>query len=180
MARTPPLTLRAHCERFESKKLARAPAKKSKNPAKPRKRAPARKEIGGILEPQWARLLPKVDERKAASEHWRRVAGEMDDLQILSASNGHALQRLVLAYLNYDRCALMVAADGLVTAKSPDNPKSIDRLNVYYQAMREAEKTTERLEKQLGLTPGNRGKVGKVTKKRERSTGADAFLGAKE
>lgn len=74
----------------------------------------------------------------------------------------------------------MVAADGLVVAKSPDNPKSIDRLSIYYSAMREAEKTSERLEKQLGITPGNRGKVGKVTVRRERRAGADAFLGPKK
>src|SRR5690606_4617967 len=102
-----------------------------------------------------------------------------DQLEILSASNGHALQRLVLAYLVYDRCSAHVAADGLVTERNPENPKAIERLSIHYKAMREAEKTTERLEGQLGLTPGKRGKVGKVTKKRERSTGADAFLGPK-
>ena len=153
-----------------------------KRKAAPRKRVakPKRATIGGILEPDWSRLLNDAGERKAASEHWCRIAGEMDELQILSPSNGHALQRLVLAYLHYDRCSLEVGIGGLVTAKNPDNPKSIERLSVHYQAMREAEKTTERLEKQLGLTPGNRGKVGKVARKRERSTGADAFLGAKE
>jgi P27 family predicted phage terminase small subunit len=143
-----------------------------------RKRAArARETIGGILEPEWERLLPEASEQKAASEHWRRVAGEMDQLEILSASNGHALQRLVMAYLVYDRCSLEVAVDGLVTAKNPDNPKSIERLSIHYKAMREAESTAQRLEDQLGLTPGRRGKVGKVTKTRERKTGADAFLG---
>jgi hypothetical protein len=51
-----------------------------------------------------------------------------------------------------------------VTGKNPDNPKSIERLSIYYKAMREAENTAERLEGQLGLTPGKRGRVGKVTK----------------
>lgn len=143
-----------------------------------RKRAgPARATVGGILEPDWARLLPDKDERAAASEHWRRIAGEMDELQILSASNGHALQRLVMAYLVYDRCSREVAVGGLVTAKNPDNPKSIERLNIHYKAMREAENTAQRLENELGLTPGKRGKVGKVKRERERKTGADAFLG---
>jgi P27 family predicted phage terminase small subunit len=148
--------------------------------AAPKRRRPtagrARATIGGILEPHWARLLPEKDERAVASEHWRRVAGEMDQQQILSASNGHALQRLVMAYLVYDRCSKAVAVDGLVTAKNPDNPKSIERLSIYYKAMREAENTAERLEGQLGLTPGKRGRVGKVTKQRERRAGADAFL----
>jgi hypothetical protein len=39
-----------------------------------------------------------------------------------------------------------VAVDGLVTGKNPDNPKSIERLSIYYKAMREAENTAERLE----------------------------------
>ncbi len=147
-----------------------------------RRRAPVeqeREEIGGILEPDWSRLMTDRDEQSAASEHWRRVAGEMDELQILSASNGHALQRLVMAYLVYDRCSTMVAADGLVTEPAKDNPKAIARLSIHYKAMREAETTAERLEGQLGITPGKRARVGKVAKKRERKTGADAFLGPK-
>lgn len=147
----------------------------------PRKRVakPRRETIGGILEPDWARLLPDAAEQVAASEHWRRIAGEMDQLAILSPANGHSLQRLVLAYLVFDRCSLNVAAGGLVIEPKADNPKAIARLSIHYQAMREAEKTAERLEGQLGLTPGKRGKVGKVNKPKERSAGADAYLGPK-
>jgi P27 family predicted phage terminase small subunit len=161
-------------------KAKTAPKAKPKRAPRTRKPAPVpRSTIGDILEPEWARLLPDRAEQEAASEHWRRVAGEMDGLQILSPSNGHALQRLVMAYLVYDRCSLAVAADGLVTGKNPDNPKSIERLSIHYKAMREAENTAERLEGQLGLTPGKRGKVGKVSKQRERHAGADAYLGPK-
>lgn len=145
-----------------------------------RKRAEkARETIGGILEPDWPRLLPEKEEQAAASEHWRRVAGEMNQLEILSASNSHALQRLVMAYLVYDRCSRAVAVDGLVTARNPNNSKSIDRLSIYYKAMREAESTAQRLENELGLTPGKRGKVGKVARQRERTSGAQRFLGRK-
>ncbi len=144
-----------------------------------RKPRTKRVEIGGIAEPDWARLLPDRAEQAAASEHWRRVAGEMVDLEILSLANGHSLQRLVLAYLNYDRCAKAVAVGGVVTEPNPENPKSIARLSVHYTAMREAAKEAKQLEDQLGLTPGKRGKVGKVQRKRERMTGADAFLGQK-
>lgn len=136
-------------------------------------------EVGGLPEPDWARLLPDLAERKAASAHWVRIATEMHEREILSASNGHALQRLVIAYLVYDRSSKAVAADGLVIEPKADNPKAIARLSIHYKAMREAENTAERLEGQLGLTPGRRGRVGKVVKKRERSAGADAFLGPK-
>ncbi len=141
----------------------------------------APRQIGGLDEPDWERLLPDADERQAASEHWVRIAEEMRDLQTLSVSNGHAIQRLVLAYVVYDRCSRMVATPGgLVTEPAKDNPKAIARLSIYYKAMREAESTAERLEAQLGLSPGRRSKVGKVVKKRERSTGADAFLGSRD
>lgn len=127
--------------------------------------------------PNWATLLTEKTERAKAKAHWKRLTGEMEAAETLSASNGHSLQRLVLAYIIYDRCSAIVAADGLVTEPAPDNPKAIARLSIHYKAMREAENTAERLEAQLGLTPGRRAKVGKVTKKRERKAGADAFLG---
>lgn len=132
-----------------------------------------------VAEPKWSTLLPDAAERKVAAAHWRRISTEMKDREILSASNGHALQRLVLAYLVYDRCSQSLADGGIVDEPSPENPKAIARLSIHYKAMREAEKTAERLEAQLGLTPGKRGRVGKVAKRRERTAGADAFLGPK-
>ncbi|MFN3387450.1 MAG: P27 family phage terminase small subunit [Allosphingosinicella sp.] len=128
-------------------------------------------------EPNWRQLLPDRKERKSASAYWRAITEEMRQLETLSLANQHAVQRLVLAYLVYDRCSLLVAADGLVTEPKADNPRGIARLSIHYKAMREAESTAERLEAQLGLSPGRRGKVGKVPRKRERSAGADSFLG---
>ena len=139
----------------------------------------AKPPVGEVSEPKWADLLPDASERKIASGHWKRIAAEMKDREILSPSNGHALQRLVMAYLVYDRCSKQVAGDGLVTMPAADNPKAIARLSIHYKAMREAESTAERLENQLGLSPGRRGKVAKVVKKRVRSAGADAFLGTR-
>ncbi len=132
-----------------------------------------------VAEPDWKRLLPNVAERNVAKRHWRQITEEMLDNQTLTPSNGHALQRLVLAYLVYDRCSFAVAQGEIGTEPKADNPKAIARLSVHYKAMQEAEKTAERLEAQLGLSPGRRSKVGKVARKRERSAGADAFLGPK-
>ncbi|MDE8654782.1 P27 family phage terminase small subunit [Novosphingobium album (ex Liu et al. 2023)] len=130
----------------------------------------------GVPEPKWATLLKDRGERAAAKAHWKRVTDEMRERETLSPSNGHAVQRLVLAYIIYDRCSAQVADGGVISEPAKDNPKAIARLSVFYQAMREAENTAERLENQLGLTPQRRGKVSKVTKKRERSAGADAYL----
>ncbi len=132
-----------------------------------------------FAQPDWPRILPEPSEQADATVHWAHVVDEMRDREIFSPSNRHAVQRLVLAYLVYDRCSNAVAKEGLVTEPNESNSKAIPRLSIYYKAMQEAEKTAERLETQLGLSPGRRSKVGKVTKKRERSAGADAFLGPK-
>lgn len=133
-----------------------------------------------VSEPNWTALLKERSERAAAKSHWTRITAEMRDSETLSPTNAHAVQRLVLAYIVYDRCSAEVAKGGLVEEPAKENPKAIARLNIHYKAMSEAEKTAERLEAQLGLSPQRRGKVGKVTKKRERSAGADAFLGKKD
>jgi len=138
---------------------------------------PAPIDNGIVATPDWSLLLTDPSEQRVAGEHWHRIAGEMRDREILSPSNGHALQRLVLAYLVYDRCSNAVALSGIVDAPKADNPKAIARLSIHYKAMREAENTAERLEARLGISPGQRGKVAKVAKKRERTAGADRFLG---
>lgn len=139
----------------------------------------ARSAGDGVREPRWASLLEDKSERAAAKAHWKRITDEMREYDTLSPTNAHAVQRLVLAYVVYDRCSAAVAKSGLVDDPAEDNPKAISRVNIHYKVMSEAEKTAERLESQLGLSPQRRGKVGKVTRKRERSAGADAFLGPK-
>lgn len=157
--------------------MAKAPTKpRTKKVAAPAPTLPP-VDTSIVAEPDWTLLLSDPAERLVAAEHWRRLVGEMTTREILSSSNGHALQRLVMAYLVYNRCSLAVGAGGIVDEPAKDNPKAIARLSIHYKAMREAENTAERLEAQLGLSPGRRGKVAKVTKQRVRTAGADAFLG---
>jgi P27 family predicted phage terminase small subunit len=132
-----------------------------------------------VPEPNWTKLLDDRYERDAAKKHWRRITEEMLDRETLAASNAHSVQRLVIAYVVYDRCSAAIAKDGLVEEPAKDNPRAIARVSIHHKVMTEAEKTAERLEAQLGLSPQRRGKVGKVVKKRERSASADAFLGPK-
>lgn len=135
--------------------------------------------VAGFPEPNWKSLCEDKQEVAQAKKHWLRIIEEMRGRETLAEANGHSVQRLVLAYLNYDRAAAKVATMGVVDEPSEDNPRAIARLSIYFKVMSEAEKTAERLEAQLGLSPQRRSKVGKVTKKRERSAGADAFLGPK-
>ncbi|QQN73944.1 P27 family phage terminase small subunit [Croceicoccus sp. YJ47] len=132
---------------------------------------------GGIVaEPDWALLLSDGLEQEAASGHWRRVTNEMRDRDTLAASNAHAVQRLVLSYILYDRCSRDVAENGAVTKPKRGNPKAIARLSPYFQAMREAGSDAERLEADLGLTPRRRSSVTKVQKRTERKTASANYL----
>ena len=126
-----------------------------------------------VTEPDWKLLLTDELERAAASDNWRKITTEMRERETLSASNAHAIQRLVLAYVVYDRCSLEVADKGAVLKPKRGNPKSIARLSPHYQAMREAGSDAERLEADLGLSPRRRAGVSKV-QRRDRSKSASA------
>lgn len=139
----------------------------------------ALKAASGIPVPDWKSLCNGPNEIAFAKADWDRIILEMSGRETLADVNSHSILRLVLAHLNYNRSAAEVAKLGVVDNPAEDNPRAIARMNIHFKVMSEAEKTAERLEAQLGLSPQRRSKVGKVTKKRERSAGADAFLGPK-
>lgn len=130
-----------------------------------------------VPEPDWSLLLTDQLEIAAAREHWRRVTTELKDRDLLAPANGHAVQRLVLAYLIYDRCAREVADNGAVLKPKRGNPKAIARLSPYFTAMREAGSDADRQEQELGLSPRRRAGAAKVEKRTRRAaTGADRYL----
>lgn len=129
-----------------------------------------------VPEPNWQLLLTDELELEAASEHWRRLTIELKDRDLLAPANAHALQRLVLAYIVYDRCAREVAENGAVTKPKRGNPKAIARLSPYFTAMREAGSDADRQEQELGIAPRRRTGAGKVVKKVTRTTGSSAYL----
>lgn len=129
-----------------------------------------------VVEPNWSLLLTDELERAAAGEHWRRITIELKERDLLSPTNAHAIQRLVIAYLVYDRCSREVADNGAVLKPKRGNPKAIARLSPYFTAMREAAADADRQEQELGISPRRRAGAGKVAKKIVRKTGADAYL----
>lgn len=129
-----------------------------------------------VTEPDWSLLLSDVLEREAATEHWRRITIELKDRDLLAPANAHAIQRLVLAYIVYDRCAREVTENGAVMKPKRGNPKAIARLSPYFTAMREAASDADRQEQELAIAPRRRAGAAKVTKKVTRKTGADAYL----
>lgn len=129
-----------------------------------------------VEEPTWALLLSDELEQAAASEHWRRITTELKERDLLAPANAHAVQRLVLAYLVYDRCAREVAENGAVTKPKRGSPRAIARLSPYFTAMREAGSDADRQEQELGISPRRRSGAAKVVKKVTRSTGSAAYL----
>lgn len=91
-----------------------------------------------VVEPDWSKLFDDDIEQVSAHEHWRIVTTELKERQLLAAANGHSIQRLVCAYLMFDRMYREVAENGVVTKPRRGNSKAIARISPYFTAMREA------------------------------------------
>lgn len=131
-----------------------------------------------VPEPHWSMLLTDELEIASAAENWRRIVTEMRDRSILSPSNGHAIQRLVLSYVIFDRSSREVAEHGAVLKPKRGNPKAIARLSPHFSAMREAASDAAQMESELGLSPRRRSTVGKVERKARSARASDAYIRA--
>jgi P27 family predicted phage terminase small subunit len=129
-----------------------------------------------VLEPDWESLFSDVLEIASAREHWRIVTTELKERQLLSAANGHSVQRLVCAYLMFDRMYREVAENGVVTKPRRGNSKAIARVSPYFTAMREAASDAASLEAELGISPRRRAEVTKAERKQRKDRPSDAFL----
>lgn len=130
-----------------------------------------------VAEPHWQMLLTDEIEIEAATEYWRAVTTELRERSLLAPANRHAIQRLVLAYVVYDRSSRIVAEQGAVTKPKRGNAKAIARLNPHFTAMREAGADAATLEAELGLAPRRRAAATKVEKKARAARASDEFLG---
>ena len=129
-----------------------------------------------IPEPHWRMLLTDDLEVEAASEYWRLVTTEMRERALLSPSNRHAIQRLVLAYINFDRSSREVAEHGAVTKPRRGNTKAIARISPHFTAMREAGNDAATLEAELGLSPRRRAAASKIERKARSARASDSYL----
>lgn len=128
-----------------------------------------------VAEPDWPKLFSDGLEVAAAKEHWRVITTELKERQLLAAANGHSIQRLVCAYLMFDRMYREVAESGVVMKPRRGNSKAIARISPYFTAMREAGTDAANLEAELGISPRRRGSVTKVERKQAKPRAADAY-----
>lgn len=130
-----------------------------------------------VPEPDWESLFSDVLDVAAAREHWRLITTELKDRQLLAPANGHAVQRLVCAYLMFDRMYRQVAEAGPVQKPKRGNSRAIARVSPYFTAMREAASDAATLEAELGISPRRRNAVTKAERRQRRERASDAYLG---
>lgn len=134
---------------------------------------------GDPPEPDWTKELPGrsqavAAERVAASRYWGVIVRELRGVNRLAIANGHAIKRLVVAWLLYDRAAAQVAKLGPVV-KAPKTGTPMH--SPWFTAMTQAGKTAATIEAELAITPRSRGDGDPVPNgPRKLPTGADRYL----
>ena len=128
-------------------------------------------------EPDWSREIvgrskAVATEREAASGYWGVIVRHMNDAQTLAPTNVHAVKRLVMAWLTYDRAMAHVARHGAVV---PAPRTKTPMHNPWFAVTVQAGKMAATLEAELGLAPRTRDDVAKVPTPR-RPTGSDRYL----
>jgi phage terminase small subunit len=128
---------------------------------------------GVPAEPDWSLTFTDEIDQAAAREHWRMIVSAMREAQTLAPENGHAIKRLVLFYVEFDRSARQVAEGGkVVRAKRT----AVPQMNLEWVGMKQASAEASALEAELGLNPRRRNAAGKVHRKAKTVRAADAYL----
>lgn len=124
-------------------------------------------------EPNWRSIFGRAADREAASSYWKAVISEMRTAQKLAVANSHSIKRLVVAYVTYDISAREVLKTGpVMKAKKTGVPT----YNPWWTTMSNAASQAQALEKELCLSPRDRGNGTAIAKPARRSTGADRYL----
>lgn len=124
-------------------------------------------------EPNWRAIFGRAADRAAAAEHWRSIIVELRGVEKLAVANAHAIKRLVVAYVTYDQSAREVLRMGpVMKAKKTGVPT----YNPWWTTMSNAASQASALEKELCISPRDRGTGAKVERKTRKTTGAAAYL----
>lgn len=124
-------------------------------------------------EPNWRSIFGRAPDREAASSYWKSIISEMRGAEKLAVANSHAVIRLVVAYVTFDQSAKEVIKSGpVIKAKKTGVPT----YNPWWTTMSNAASQAQALEKELCISPRERGAGAKVVKKQTRTTGSARFL----
>lgn len=128
---------------------------------------------GAPPEPDWSQIYSDPLDLAFAHEQWGGVVREMGGRGILSVENGHAIQRLVIFRLQFERASRHVAEKGAIL---PAPRAKVGQWNPYWSVMTKADEAIRTLEAELGLAPVRRGKAAKVERKARQARAADNYL----
>ena len=124
-------------------------------------------------EPNWRTIFGRVGDRTAAAEHWRRIVAELRTAEKLTAANGHAILRLVVAYVTFDLSAKQVLKSGpVIKAKKTGVPT----YNPWWTTMSNAASQAAAAEKELCISPRDRNTGGKVERSKRKATASANYL----
>jgi phage terminase small subunit len=107
-------------------------------------------------EPDWALLLSDPLDLVGARGHFGRIVAELRLAGRWTSVNDHAVTRLVMAYVIYDRSAREVLDRGAVV---PSPKTRVPQYNLHFAVMTQAAATAAALEAELMLSPRKRGKT---------------------
>ncbi|SIO51183.1 phage terminase, small subunit, putative, P27 family [Bradyrhizobium erythrophlei] len=125
---------------------------------------------GTPQQPKWQLLFSDAGECGAAAGHWSNIVNAMRSAETLSVANGHAIKRLVIGQIVFDRACAAVARDGAVR-----RVKGVDRRNPQWMLVKQSAELCAGIEAELGLPPARRARVGKVPRKQRQRTAADGY-----
>lgn len=124
-------------------------------------------------EPNWRSIFGRAADRDAASSYWKSIVSELRSTEKLAVANAHSIKRLVVAYITFDISAREVLKSGpVIKAKKTGVPT----YNPWWTTMSNASSQAQALEKELCVSPRDRGSGAKIEKKAKRTTGADRYL----
>jgi P27 family predicted phage terminase small subunit len=119
-------------------------------------------------EPNWRSIFGRAADRVAASSYWKSIISEMRSAEKLAVANSHAIIRLVVAYVTFDQSAKEVIKSGpVIKAKKTGVPT----YNPWWTTMSNAASQAQALEKELCISPRERGAGTKVEKRVRKQSG---------
>ena len=121
-------------------------------------------------EPKWNKVFRDTADRRKARQHWRDVCAEMEAAGILSAENGHAIERLAVLRIEYRKAQTKVDEQGAIIETEGQAPKR----NPWFLVLRQISGDITRIETELCISPARRGRAKQVTNGKPHGTGAPA------
>lgn len=124
-------------------------------------------------EPNWRSIFGRAGDREAASSYWKDIISDLRGAEKLAVANAHSIKRLVVAYVTFDISAREVLKSGpVIKAKKTGVPT----YNPWWTTMSNASSQAAALEKELCVSPRDRGTGAKVEKKAARRQTGGGYL----